>query len=94
MKINGRFEVIGYAVTVHITWEVKDDVFIEEERIINFCLDGDLALHGYRQLTTDDILSEEEKDTAVEVMAYLEVWKMSDSPNDFDRNEELCKILN
>ena len=94
MKINGRFEVIGYAVTVHITWEVKDNVFIEEERIISFCLDKDFALQEYTQLTIDDILSEEEEDTVVEIKACFEVWDVSDNPNDFNRNEGLCKFLN
>lgn len=94
MKINGRFAVIGYAVTVYITWEVKDNVFIDEERIISFCLDKDFALAEYTQLTIDDILSEEEKKTVVEIRACLEVWDMFDSPNDFNRNEGLCKILN
>ena len=95
MKINGRFAVVGYAVTVQIIWGVNDDdVFIEEERIISFCLDKDFALQEYTQLTIDDILSEEEKDTVVEIKACLEVWDMSDSPNDFNRNEGLCKILN
>ena len=94
MKINGRFAVVGYAVTVYITWEVKDDVFIEEERIISFCLDKDFALAEYTQLTIDDILSEEEEDTVVEIKACLEVWDVSDNPNDFNRNEGLCKFLN
>ena len=93
MKINGKFEVEGYAIVVNIYQEIGDTC-IDEERIIGFCFDGDLALHEYRQLTIDDILSEKEEETVVEVIARLEKWEMFDSPNDFNRIEELWKILN
>ena len=92
MKINGKFEVEGYAIVVNIYHEVGD-IGIDEERIIGFCFDGDLALHEYRQLTIDDILSEKEEETVIEVIARLEKWEMFDSPNDFNRSEELWKIL-
>ena len=45
------------------------------------------------KLTIDDILSEKEEETVVEVIARLEKWEMFDSPNDFNRSEELWKIL-
>ena len=92
MKINGEIKVVGYAIVVNIYHEVGD-TGIDEERIIGFCFDGDLALHEYCQLTIDDILSEEEEQTVVEVIARLEKWEMFDSPNDFNRSEELWKIL-
>ena len=93
MKINGRFAVVGYAVTVRVSWEENHGIFIDDDRIISFCLDRDFAIEEYNKLTIDDFLSEEEKDAVVEVTAYLEVWKMSDSPNDFSRDEELWKFL-
>ena len=95
MKIYGEVQVIGYAVVVNVCWEVNNGgTFIDEERIISFCLDRDFAIKEYDKLTIDDFLNEEEQHTAVEVSAYLEEWTMTDSPNNFNREEELCKYLN
>lgn len=94
MKIYGEVKVIGYAVVVNVCWEVNNGgAFIDEERIIYFCLDRDFAIKEYDKLTVDDIFNEEELYTVVEVSACLEEWTMSDSPNDFNREEELRKIL-
>ena len=93
MKIYGEIKVIGYAITVNIYREVGDTC-IDEERIIGFCFDKDLAMKEYDKLIIDDILSEEEEQTAVEVIARFEKWEMFDSPNNFNRSEELWKILN
>lgn len=94
MKIKGCYGVLGYAVVVNVCWEVNNGgTFIDEERIISFCLDRDFAIKEYDKLTVDDILDEEEQYTVVEVSACLEEWTMSDSPNNFNREEELRKIL-
>lgn len=94
MKIYGEVKVIGYAITVNVYWEVDNgDTRIDEERIIGFCFNKDLARKEYDNLTIDDILSEDEEHSVIEVTAHLEKWEMFDSLNDFNRSEELWKIL-